>query len=340
MKVVLIAGLACGVLLLGLVVVAGTSGSGQLGAVTLAADVQCEQVSTAVASLTPSQASNAATIVATTAALSGESHHAERIALMVAITESGLHDQGPRAGNGGSLGLFQQRRSQGWGTAAEELDPADATAMFVHRLLQVPGWRTMAPWLAAQAVQRSAFAHGSNYAANWGEAGAVLGAVTGSFTAGGCGGGPPGGEAGPASSFGLPADFTIPASATPAERAVLTYALAQLGHPYVWGAAGPVAFDCSGLTMMAWRQAGVSLEHYTVSQMHEGEQVPPSAIAPGDLVLIPGVDPPGPGLPGHVGIYLGDGLVESAVDPQLGVVVQSWSTFVSGGLDAVVNPAV
>jgi cell wall-associated NlpC family hydrolase len=61
--------------------------------------------------------------------------------------------------------------------------------------------------------------------------------------------------------------------------------------------------------------------------------------APGDLVLVPGSDPPGPGLPGHVGIYLGDGLVESAIDPQMGVAVQSWQAFTSGGLDGVVDPA-
>ena len=91
--------------------------------------------------------------------------------------------------------------------------------------------------------------------------------------------------------------------------------------------------------MMAWAQAGVTLDHYTVDQMREGQAVPASAIAPGDLVLVPGTDSPGPGLPGHVGIYLGDGLVESAVDPQLGVVVQSFANFVSSGLDAIVNPA-
>jgi cell wall-associated NlpC family hydrolase len=218
------------------------------------------------------------------------------------------------------------------------MDPADATAMFVQHLVNLPGWQTMKPWLAAQAVQRSAFSGGSNYSKNWAAAGVILASITGNFTAGGCGGGPAGAMAGPVSSYGLPATYTIPPSATTAGRLVLTYALSKLGSPYVWGAAGPSSFDCSGLTMMAWRQAGVGLDHYTVDQMHEGLAVSPAAITPGDLVLIPGVDSPGPGLPGHVGIYLGDGLVESAVDPQVGTVVQSWTTFVSGGLDAVVDP--
>ena len=58
----------------------------------------------------------------------------------------------------------------------------------------------------------------------------------------------------------------------------------------------------------------------------------------GDLVLIPGSDAPAPGEAGHVGIYVGNGLVESAIDPAQGVAVQSWQTFVSGGLDAVRDP--
>ncbi|MDA8282746.1 MAG: C40 family peptidase [Actinomycetota bacterium] len=325
----------------GLVILAGGAAGPATQQSTLTAlvsEAQCKGTGT-LATLTPAQSSNAQIIVSVVAAASGESARAEQIALMVALTESDLHNDGPRSGNAGSLGLFQQRTTAGWGSDAEEMDPADATAMFIEHLLDLPGWQAMAPWLAAQAVQRSAFSSGSNYKKNWVPAGMILASITTTFTAGGCGGSPPGAVVGPATSYGLPASYTIPASATTAERLVLTYAISKLGSPYVWGAAGPTSFDCSGLTMMAWRQAGVSLEHYTVDQMHEGLAVSPAAIAPGDLVLIPGVDSPGPGLPGHVGIYLGDGLVESAVDPQVGTVVQSWTTFVSGGLDAVVNPA-
>lgn len=341
MRVLVVLGAPVVAFVLGLVIVAGGTGGAadqQATLLALVSQAQCATLGGPVPTLDATQSSNAAIVVATSAAASGESAQAEQVALMVALTESGLNNDGPRAGNDGSLGLFQQRSADGWGTAAQELNPADATAMFVQRLINLPGWQAMTPWLAAQAVQRSAFSGGSNYAKNWAAAGAVLASITGSFTAGGCGGGPTGGMVGPASSYGLPAGYTIPASATTAERMVLTYALSKLGSPYVWGAAGPTSFDCSGLTMMAWRQAGVSLDHYTVSQMHEGLAVSPAAVAPGDLVLTPGVDSPGPGLPGHVGIYLGDGLVESAVDPQVGTVVQSWTTFVSGGLDGVVNP--
>lgn len=79
--------------------------------------------------------------------------------------------------------------------------------------------------------------------------------------------------AGPADRFGLPASYTIPDVADPAERVAVEYALAQLGKAYVWGAAGPDAFDCSGLTMMAWAAAGVALAHYTVDQLTEGTPV-------------------------------------------------------------------
>ena len=83
----------------------------------------------------------------------------------------------------------------------------------------------------------------------------------------------------------------------------------------MWGAAGPASFDCSGLTMMAWAQAGVALAHYTGDQLHEGTAVDGfGAISPGDLVLIPGSEGTLAN-PGHVGLYIGDGLVLSATDP-------------------------
>jgi peptidoglycan DL-endopeptidase CwlO len=125
------------------------------------------------------------------------------------------------------------------------------------------------------------------------------------------------------------------ADATPAETLALTYAISKLGDAYVWGAAGPSSFDCSGLTMMAWAQAGVALDHYTVDQLSEGSAVAGyNAISPGDLVLIPGSD----GTladPGHVGLYIGYGLVLSAVDPQQGVIVQTWANFTAGGVSGI-----
>ena len=309
------------------------SSSTTTAAIAVAAYVQCQ--ADQVGTLTPHQAANATGIVQVVGELTNDNTRAEQIALMVALTESDLHDLGPRPGNDGSVGLFQQRAGAAWASTAEEMNLIDSTTMFTRHLLAVPGWQTMKPWRAAQAVQRSAFANGSNYKRNWALAGAILAGTVKTLTNADCGGGI--GTMG-SGKYGLPASYQIPSSATPQQVAVLTYALSKLGDSYVWGAAGPADFDCSGLTMMAWRQAGVELAHYTVSQMHEGRSVSYAAIQPGDLVLTPGVDPPGPGLPGHVGLYLGAGLVESALDPQEGVVVQTYAVFVSGGLDAIVQP--
>lgn len=92
--------------------------------------------------------------------------------------------------------------------------------------------------------------------------------------------------------------YTGPASGR--ARAAVEYAYDQLGEPYQWGAAGPSAWDCSGLTMMAWRQAGVSLSHSSSMQYEETRRVSSSDLQPGDLVFF--YQPIS-----HVGIYIGDG---------------------------------
>lgn len=335
--------LAVGVMIAAFVPIFGGSAASeqgsQLGATlaTLLSDASQACVpGGAVQGLTAEQASNAEAIVSAAFAASGEDHTVARIALMVAWTESTLHDLGPLPHNDGSLGLFQQR---GWGTAGQEMDPATATGLFVGRLLAVPGWRQLPPWVAAEDVQRSAFADGRNYKANWVRSGALLAAVlTNGDRAGSCGQGVPGGVVGPPSAHGLPTNYSVPAGTGPAHAMVVAWAIDQLGKPYVWGAAGPASFDCSGLTLAGWARAGVALVHYTVTQQGEGVAVSAEQLMAGDLVLIPGSDSPGPGEAGHVGIYLGDGLVESAIDPQMGVAVQSWQTFVSGGLIALRDP--
>jgi cell wall-associated NlpC family hydrolase len=65
----------------------------------------------------------------------------------------------------------------------------------------------------------------------------------------------------------------------------LQFALAQVGKPYLYGGAGPNSYDCSGLAMVAWAQAGVSLSHYTGTQVFEGTPVARNALQPGDLVF-------------------------------------------------------
>ncbi len=84
---------------------------------------------------------------------------------------------------------------------------------------------------------------------------------------------------------------------------ILAYAEAQLGKPYVFGAAGPDAFDCSGLAMMAYRAAGITIPRTSQAQWGYGTQIPASQAQPGDLVFFAGSDGT-PAAPGHVGIVL------------------------------------
>ena len=101
-------------------------------------------------------------------------------------------------------------------------------------------------------------------------------------------------------------------SASGPASAALGYAMTQVGKAYVWGAAGPNAFDCSGLTMMAWAQAGVSLPHSSSAQYNSGKRVAASDLQPGDLVFY--YSPIS-----HVEIYIGNGLIVGAANPGAGV---------------------
>lgn len=89
-------------------------------------------------------------------------------------------------------------------------------------------------------------------------------------------------------------------------NAAASFALAQLGKPYVFGAAGPASFDCSGLTMSAWAGQGIPLAHHAATQAGQGTAEPTnlSQAVSGDLVLIPGSDGTA-AAPGHVGIVAG-----------------------------------
>lgn len=95
-----------------------------------------------------------------------------------------------------------------------------------------------------------------------------------------------------------------------AANAAIAYAQAQVGKPYVMGAVGPNAYDCSGLTQAAYRSAGVSIPRVSSAQYQSGTPVPLDQIAPGDLVFPTGEDGmwgAPPGLPGHVMMALGPG---------------------------------
>jgi peptidoglycan DL-endopeptidase CwlO len=94
----------------------------------------------------------------------------------------------------------------------------------------------------------------------------------------------------------------------------VAYAKSKVGNAYVYGAAGPSAFDCSGLTMAAWSQAGVSLPHSSSAQYSSGRHISESELQPGDLVFY--YSPIS-----HVGMYIGNGQIVNALNPGAGVVI-------------------
>ena len=117
-------------------------------------------------------------------------------------------------------------------------------------------------------------------------------------------------------------NIDIPTANTVGGQA-LQAAITREGDPYVWGAAGPGQFDCSGLVVWAYAQEGIALPHYTGSLWNSGMHVARSDLEPGDLVFFFADI-------SHVGIYLGDGLMIDA--PNFGVPVHVepvyWSAYV------------
>ncbi|OLM28400.1 hypothetical protein Ae717Ps2_6459c [Pseudonocardia sp. Ae717_Ps2] len=299
------------------------------------------------------QTDNAATIIARVVER-GLPRRAAVIALSTVIVESGIRNIA--YGDRDSLGLYQQRPSQGWGPPATVLNPVAATDTFLNRLVALPGWHTMAPGTAAQAVQRSAFPDryapqeapaaalveqlwrgpdntpavdnpadnpvavspgaDSSRAENTAPATQLAASVYACPDSGGAGVPVSPGNIDPKK---LPAGFTPPAD--PVARAAVTFALAQLGKPYVWGGQGPDGFDCSGLMLASWATAGVALPAGTVSQKHAGQPVPIHDIAPGDLVFIPG-SLGSTDNPRHNGMYVGHGMIVNAYDTTRGVILQ------------------
>lgn len=107
-----------------------------------------------------------------------------------------------------------------------------------------------------------------------------------------------------------------PVRATGDAAAVIAFALAQVGKPYVWAASGPNSYDCSGLVMAAYATVGVSLPHQTGGIVTRGWPVSRSQLQPGDVVFPSS---------GHVGIYLGNNQMVHA--PQTGQNVKVSSVY-------------
>jgi cell wall-associated NlpC family hydrolase len=267
--------------------------------------------STSTTSLSAAQLANAQ-IIAQVGINMGVPVPGEKIAIATALQESGLRNL--NYGDRDSLGLFQQRPSQGWGSPAQILSPRYAAERFYNRLLQVPAWRSMSTTDAAQAVQRSGFPDA--YAKWENQAEALAAAFTGGPR---CSPSDSNGASGIAAAVETAA-FHLPAGVPPTVVKAISFALAQIGKPYVWGGTGPDGWDCSGLTMMAYRAAGVTIPRGSIAQSTVGQPVyDTNHLLPGDLLFIAGSDGT-VAAPGHVGMYLGQGVLVEA--PRTGLTVQ------------------
>ncbi|GHD48885.1 C40 family peptidase [Streptomyces mirabilis] len=289
------------------------------------------------------QIPNAKTIQATGVAMNIPAR-GQIVALATALQESGLRNL--TYGDRDSLGLFQQRPSQGWGTANEILDPVHASTKFYEALEKISGWQSLSVTQAAQAVQKSGFPEAY---AKWEPLATALqqaiepllsksggaspspspsgSAGTGSAptsTAGGCTTGGDGTDFGIIPPGAVPAGYKIPAGASPKAQTAIRWALGQLDTPYQWGGSctdshGPDPMgrcDCSSLMQQSYKAAGVTLPRTTYTQVKEGKAVSVDALQPGDLVFTEGTA----AVPEHVGMFIGQGLIIHA--PHTGDVVR------------------
>ena len=283
------------------------------------------------------QMQNARTIIDVTAGRHLSSY-AAIVAVDTSYTEIKLRNETTQTDHD-SEGLFQQRVSI-YGNAVAD-DPVTATNAFLDHLVKVPNWQNTPVGDDAQAVQISQYPE--RYPENvalaqqlvgqfWAAAAAGAGpsptptstaapspSPSGSgaptpapsvsqapICAGGGGAGPIVGPTGNnvAGTTTIPVGFVV--TGTAAGQTAVQFALKQLGRPYVFAAAGPDTWDCSGLTMGAWAAAGVTLPHWTGTQFKEGTPEPSnlSQAVGGDLVFIPGSDGTAQ-VPGHVGMVAG-----------------------------------
>lgn len=247
------------------------------------------------------------------------------IAIMMSLQESTLRMlananvpasfQFPHDGVGSdhdSVGSAQQRPAAGWGTVAELMDlsynarafyggPSGPNHGSPRGLLDVPGWSAMSKGQAAQAVQVSAF---PEFYARWEpQATAIVDLLQGVAPAPTC----------EAVESGRP--DSVSAEGLPQIRQdILRFTQAGVGGTYIWGGTAFKAWDCSGFVQWIYRQVGIELprvEQWRVGRMTGRPQI-------GDLVV---QNPQGPYNWGHVGIYAGDGMMYSALNPSAGTLL-------------------
>jgi cell wall-associated NlpC family hydrolase len=318
--VILVVGAAAAPLVLSAGVAMAAAGAGVLnpsGCTPAAVTATGKTVGAASGQWDAAQVANARIIYAT-GVQEGLPLQAEIIALATAMQESHLINLS--YGTSDSLGLFQQRPSMGWGTPGQVMNPVYAATQFYDALVKVPGWQALPLTAAAQDVQHSGYP--SAYA-KWQGPATTLAESFGGTTAVtlNCAGSDSTSMSGTGVSdsgtINLPSWYHLPAGTSRQVAIAIAYALEQLGKPYIWGGTGPAGYDCSGLVMMAYQAAGISIPRTTYQQVDAGTAVPSfSDLLPGDLLLEAGSDGTAWD-PGHVGMYIGDGLVIQA--PYTGV---------------------
>jgi cell wall-associated NlpC family hydrolase len=241
---------------------------------------------TRIENLSDEQRGNAATIIGVARDM-GAPPRAWLIALATAMQESTLRNI--NYGDRDSLGLFQQRPSQGWGSPAQVTDPVYSTRTFIEHLLAVPDWEDMPVTVAAQTVQRSAFPDA--YAKWEGLAAQLVQQLADVADPTGCG-----------------QRAVLPEGVA---KTAIDFALREVGKPYVWGGTGPNTYDCSGLMLRAFQAAGINLPRVSRQQFYAGGHVPVSQAQPGDLLFY-ATDPSDPSTIHHVTLYMGNGQMVEA----------------------------
>ncbi len=247
------------------------------------------------------------------------------IAIMMALQESSLRVLAnvnvpaslryPHDGVGSdhdSLGTAQQRPAAGWGTVAQLMNPAYNVKAFYGGpagpnhgsppgLLDIQGWQTMSKGQAAQAVQVSAF---PELYERWEpQATAIVEALDGGVALPEC-----------LVAKGVLARTPDVADLAQIRKDVLRFAQEGVGGTYIWGGTAYKAWDCSGYVQWIYRQVGINLprtEQWAVGARTEKPQ-------PGDLVV---QNADGPNHWGHVGLYAGNGMMYSALNPAVGTLL-------------------
>jgi hypothetical protein len=262
----------------------------------------------------------------------GVSRDGQIIAIMMALQESSLRVLAnvnvpaslsyPHDGVGrdhDSLGSAQQRPAAGWGTVEQLMDSAYNVRAFYggpdgpnhgspRGLLDIPGWQSMAKGQAAQTVQVSAF---PELYARWEVQATAIIDELGSGTA-------------PAVCAVAEAALSAtiaPASLSQLRKDILRFTRDGVGGSYVWGGTAYKAWDCSGFVQWIYRQVGINLPRVEQWKVGVRTEVP----QPGDLVV---QNAQGPNNWGHVGIFAGDGMMWSALNPSVGTLLHpiAWNS--------------